>query len=54
MRHRHAISDESWGRIKDLLPGRPGLRGRTAFDNRLFVDALLLIATWIYVAIQDG
>lgn len=44
MRHRHAISDESWERIKDLLPGRPGLRGRTAFDNRLFVDAVLWIA----------
>src|SRR5215471_21434420 len=43
MRHRHAISDESWERIKDLLPGRPGLRGRTAFDNRLFVDAILWI-----------
>jgi transposase len=44
MRHRHAISDESWERIKDLLPGRPGLRGRAAFDNRLFVDAVLWIA----------
>lgn len=43
MRHRHAISDESWERIKDLLPGRPGLRGRTAFDNRRFVDAVLWI-----------
>lgn len=43
MRHRHAISDESWQRIKDLLPGRPGVRGRTAFDNRRFVDAVLWI-----------
>src|SRR6185312_5586146 len=44
MRHRHAISDASWERIKDLLPGRPGVRGRTASDNRLFVDAVLWIA----------
>jgi len=43
MRHRHAISDESWERIQDLLPGRPGIRGRTAFNNRLFVDAVLWI-----------
>lgn len=41
MRQRHAISDESWERIKDLLPGRPGIRGRTACDNRRFVDAVL-------------
>ena len=43
MRRRHAISDEQWERIKDLLPGRPGIRGRTAADNRLFVDAVLWI-----------
>ena len=44
MRHRHAISDEHWERIKDLLPGRPGQPGWTAKDNRLFVDAVLWIA----------
>jgi transposase len=43
MRHRHAISDEDWARIEGLLPGRPGLRGRTARDNRLFIDAVLWI-----------
>ena len=43
MLRRHAISDEQWDRIKDLLPGRPGIRGRTAADNRLFVDAVLWI-----------
>jgi transposase len=43
MRHRHAISDEDWGRIKDLLPGKPGDPGVTAKDNRLFVDAVLWI-----------
>jgi transposase len=40
---RHAIQDDPWDRIKDLLPGRPGSRGRNAFDNRLFVDAVLWI-----------
>ena len=44
MRHRHAIADEDWDRIKDLLPGRAGTPGVTAKDNRLFVDAILWIA----------
>jgi transposase len=43
MAHRHAITDEQWQRIKDLLPGRPGSPGRNAADNRLFVDAVLWI-----------
>ena len=41
---RHAIKDEDWDRIKDLLPGKPGDPGVTAKDNRLFVDAVLWIA----------
>jgi transposase len=44
MRHRHAISDVDWERIKDLLPGRPGQHGGVATDNRLFIDAVLWIA----------
>jgi transposase len=44
MRHRHAISDADWDRIKDLLPGRPGQHGGVAKDNRLFIDAVLWIA----------
>lgn len=43
MRRRHAISDEQWERIKDLLPGRPGTPGRPAEDNRLFLDSVLWI-----------
>jgi transposase len=42
--HRHAITDERWERIKDLLPGQPGDPGVTAKDNRLFLDAVLWIA----------
>lgn len=41
---RHAITDEQWGRIENLLPGRVGSRGMTARDNRSFVDAVLWIA----------
>jgi transposase len=44
MYHRHAIRDEDWERLKDLLPGREGQRGVTAKDNRLFLDAVLWIA----------
>ena len=41
---RHAIKDEDWDRIKDLLPGQAGQPGVTAKDNRLFIDAVLWIA----------
>jgi transposase len=44
MRHRHAISDDDWERIKDLLPGKAGDPGVTAKDNRQFLDAVLWIA----------
>jgi transposase len=42
--HRHAIRDEDWNRIQDLLPGRAGQPGVHAKDNRLFIDAVLWIA----------
>ncbi len=42
--HRHAIKDEDWERIADLLPGQPGQPGVTAKDNRLFLNAVLWIA----------
>jgi len=38
---RHALRDDQWERIKDLLPGRPGAVGVTAKNNRLFVEAVL-------------
>jgi|ERR1700677_2995080 transposase len=44
MPERHAISDENWERIKDLLPGRPDQPGWTSQDNRLFIDAILWLA----------
>ena len=41
---RHEISDEQWDKVKDLLPGKPGDPGRTAEDNRRFLNAVLWIA----------
>lgn len=44
MRRRHELSDEQWELIKDLLPGKASDPGRTAGDNRLFVNAVLFVA----------
>ena len=38
---RDGLRDDQWARIRDLLPGRVGHVGRTAKDNRLFVEAVL-------------
>jgi transposase len=38
---RHALRDDQWERMRDLLPGREGHVGVTARDNRLFVEAVL-------------
>lgn len=40
---RYELSTEQWEKIKNLLPGKTGDRGRTAVDNRLFVDSVLWI-----------
>ena len=36
--------DEQWKQIEGMLPGKVGDRGRSAADNRLFVEAVLWIA----------
>jgi len=38
---RHALRDDQWDRIRDLLPGREGTVGVTAQDNWRFVEAVL-------------
>src|SRR6187399_1765022 len=43
MRHRHGLSDSQWEKIRDLLPGKQGDPGRTASDNRLFVEAVIYV-----------
>lgn len=40
----YEISDKNWERIKDLLPGKASDPGRTAKDNRLFINGVLWIA----------
>ncbi len=35
------LTDAQWQEIKDLLPGKAGDRGRTARDNRAFVNGVL-------------
>jgi transposase len=35
------LDDTQWDRIAPLLPGKEGDPGRTAHDNRLFVEAVL-------------
>ena len=40
---RYELSDAQWQRIAGMLPGKAGDRGRTAADNRLFVNAVLWV-----------
>lgn len=40
---RYELSTCQWEKIKDLLPGKVGDRGRTAQDNRNFVNSVLWI-----------
>ena len=42
--NREMLSDEQWLRIENLLPGKPSDRGRTAANNRLFVESVLYLA----------
>ncbi len=41
---RCVLSDSQWERLAPLLPGKPGDPGRSAGDNRLFLEAVLWIA----------
>lgn len=43
MRHRHELTDAQWQRIEPLLRGKASDPGRTAADNRLFVNAVLYV-----------
>ena len=37
---RHDIRDNMWNLIKDRLPGRKGVWGGVAHDNRRFINAV--------------
>jgi len=41
---RSVLSDAQWQRIAPLLPGKAGDPGRTAADNRLFLEAIFWMA----------
>lgn len=41
---RHEMPPDQWKRIEAMLPGKPGDPGRSAADNRLFVNAVLWVA----------
>lgn len=43
MTGRYEVTTEQWKQIKDFLPGKKGDRGRTASDNRTFVNGVLWI-----------
>lgn len=40
---RFKLRDDQWERIAHLLPGKPTDPGRSAGDNRLFVEAVLWV-----------
>ena len=40
---RFELTDEQWQRVDGLLPGQPGSPGRSAENNRLFLDAVLWV-----------
>lgn len=41
---RKILRNDQWVRIESMLPGKPGDRGVTAQDNRLFIEAVLWVA----------
>jgi transposase len=40
---RYELNDSQWARIADLLPGKSTDPGRTARDNRLFMNGVLWV-----------
>lgn len=42
--NRDVLNNERWERVAPLLPGKEGDPGRTAANNRLFLEAVLWIA----------
>ena len=41
---RRWLRDDQWQRLEPMLPGKASDPGRTAEDNRLFIEAVLWIA----------
>ena len=55
---QYELTQIQWAKIKDILPGKHGDRGRTGADNRLFVNAVLWVlrsgAHWHYLPSEYG
>src|SRR3954471_24144694 len=43
MAKRYELNDRQWALIAELLPGKKGDPGRTANDNRLFINGVLWV-----------
>jgi transposase len=43
MAKRYELTTAQWERVRSLLPGKAGDPGRTAADNRLFIDGALWV-----------
>jgi transposase len=43
MASRYELNEGQWSRIADVLPGRKETVGRTASDNRVFVNGVLWV-----------
>ena len=58
MPKRYELTEVQWQKVKGILPGKAGDRGRTAEDNRLFVNAVLWIlrsgAFWCHLPLHYG
>ena len=56
--HRHDITDRAWKLLEPHLPGRAGVWGGRAEDNRRFLNAVFWIlrtgAPWRYLPPQYG
>lgn len=58
MAKRYELTEAQWQEIKDLLSGKAGDRGRTALDNRTFVNGVLWVlrsgAYWYHLPERYG
>ena len=58
MAKRYELSPQQWERLKDSLPGKVTDRGRTAVDNRQFVNGVLWVlrsgARWCDLPVRYG
>ena len=58
MPKRYELTEAQWQKIEDRLPGKAGDRGRTARDNRTFVNGVLWVlrsgAYWCHMPDRYG